>query len=204
MTNTVRYVLALGFVAGMSACDHPCPPKGAVGGVLGDYCDGQVDPEEPPVGAGCQAIDNPDISLQRYERFTPAEKRNNPEAGDPDYIFLAAGREAVVIDGPTIMGAAPLQLQQPAISIVNPRDTGADGYRVVVNRSLSYAVPIDDFEYEVTLARVEVCDQGGAIQSRFIFAAAPAGDGVAHDLTIIPVVGGSPLAPSIPYTIEVR
>ena len=91
--------------------------------MLSTSCNGKAS-AEPSCGGGCQAIDNPDASLQGYMQFTPDQKRNNPEAGNPAYIFLAAGPEAVVIEGPTVMGS--LQIQNPSISIVNPRATGAN------------------------------------------------------------------------------
>src|SRR4051794_28149543 len=50
-------------------------------------------------------IADPAASLDGYSRFVPDEKRNNPSAGAPSYVYLHAGTEAVVIAGPDVASA---------------------------------------------------------------------------------------------------
>jgi hypothetical protein len=206
MTKSVWFVLLVGFTAFLPACKEVCADASGAGGLLGKHCaDVGDDPGGTETGGSCQSIDSAAVSLAGYAQFTPDQKRNNPEAGEPDYIYLAAGREAVVIDGPPATIDGPLQLVAPSIVLANQRATSADGYIVAASPALGYTIAIDDFEYEVALARVELCEQGGKVQSRFIFAASPDGDGVAHDITITAFVNGvSQGAPSAPATIEVR
>jgi hypothetical protein len=138
-------------------------------------------------------------------RFRPSEKTNNPMAGTPTYVYLAAGREAVVLPGPDVPDAAGLfALQSPSIVLVGVRPTSADGYAVTVNPALGYQVAIRDFEAEVSLARVELCQQNGAITSQFVFRANPAASGVAHDITITATANSTKSAPTSPITVEVR
>lgn len=64
---------------------------------------------------------------------------------------------------------------------------------------------IDDFEFEVALARVEMCDVDNVIHSNFVYRANPGANGVAFDITATALVDGVPLAPpSTPVTVEVR
>ena len=154
-------------------------------------------------------INAPAASLDGYALFSPDEKRNNPNAGDPSYVFLAGGSEAVVIDGPTVPSAPGLfTLANPSIALMNPSDFAADGYSVTANGQLHYQVAIDDFEYEVALARVELCEKDQTITSRFTFRGNPMGGplfgGVAHDITIIGTAGAVTSAPTTPVTVEVR
>ena len=79
-----------------------------------------------------------------------------------------------------------------------------DGYEVVVNPALRYDVAIDDFESEVALAKVELCERNGKIESRFFFRGEPRGDGVAHQATITATANGVTSAPTEPVTVEVR
>ena len=201
MTRTVRYLMVLGFAGTLSACSSVCPEGGA-------HCeDPGADPDkvpgDPPLVSadGCQSFGD---TLNDYAQFLPDEKRNNPDAGDLSYIYLTS-HQAVVISGPTVAsGPRPLQLIGPSIFLATSQDGSADGYNVVANENLGYAISIDDFEYELTLARVELCEQGGQVNSRFIFAASGVADGVAHDLRITSVVDGTRRDTSPPYTIEVR
>jgi hypothetical protein len=154
-------------------------------------------------------IDDPASPLAGYTLFSPEEKRNNPNAGDPSYVFLTGGSEAVVIDGPAVPSAPGLlTLANPSIALVNASDFAADGYTVVANGQLRYQVAIDDFEYEVALSRVELCESGNVITSKFTFRGNPIGGmsfgGVAHDITITGAAAGIPTAPSTPVTVEVR
>jgi hypothetical protein len=66
-------------------------------------------------------------------------------------------------------------------------------------------VAITDFEMEVSLARVGLCQQGGSIASQFIFLANPGASGVAHDITVTAVAHSTAIsAPTSPVTVEVR
>jgi len=159
-------------------------------------------------GGACATlvVADPAVSLDGYTRFTPDEKRNNPNAGEPSYVFLAAGSEAVVIPGPDVPSAPGLFVtQSPSISLVGASDVAADGYSVVVNDHLGYQVTIDDFEFEVALARVEMCEADNVIHSNFVYRGNPGASGVAFDITATAVVDGTPLSPSsTPVTVEVR
>ena len=101
------------------------------------------------------------------------------------YVYLHAGTEAVVIAGPDVASASGLfTLMTPNIDLIGATDFSAGRYTVTVNSELGYRVAIADFEYEVTLARVELSEVGQVIQSRFVFGANPTASGVAHDITI--------------------
>jgi len=149
-------------------------------------------------------IADPTASLDGYGRFVPDEKRNNPSAGDPSYVYLHAGTEAVVIAGPDVASATGLfTLVNPSIDLIGATEFSADGYTVTVNGQLGYRVAIDDFEYEVTLARIELSEVSQVIQSRFVFSANPTASGVAHDIAI--TASGAPsLSATAPVTVEVR
>jgi hypothetical protein len=154
-------------------------------------------------------IDDPVEPLDGYTLFSPDEKQNNPNAGEPFYVFLAGGSEAVVIDGPTVPSAPGLfTLDRPVIAMVGATPFSGDGYVVLANSGLRYDVAIADFEYEVALARVELCEKDHAISSRFVFRGNPVGNiffgGVAHDITITGTVRGATTAPTTPVTVEVR
>jgi hypothetical protein len=82
-------------------------------------------------------------------------------------------------------------------------DASADGYAVTVNSQLGYRVAIGDFEYEVTLARVELSEVSQVIQSRFVFSANPTASGVAHAIAIT-ATDARALPATVPVTVEVR
>ena len=150
-------------------------------------------------------ITDPAAPLDGYALFSPDEKRNNPNAGEPFYVFLAAGSEAVVIDGPPVASAPGLfTLANPGIALVGARETSADGYHVTVNPRLQYDVSIADFEAEVALARVELCEKDRTINSRFVFRGNPGASGVAFDITIVGTAGTTVSPPTDPVTVEVR
>jgi hypothetical protein len=181
----------------------------AVGGCssyLGSGADATASAAESP-DAGSVAtlvIADPAASLDGYSRFVPDEKRNNPSAGDPSYVYLQRGTEAVVIAGPDVASASGLfTLVNPSIDLIGATESSADGYTVAVNSQLGYRVAIDDFEYEVTLARVELSEVSQVIQSRFVFSANSTASGVAHDITIT-ASGAQPLSATAPVTVEVR
>jgi len=148
-------------------------------------------------------IADPATSLDGYTRFLPDDKRNNPSAGDPSYVYLHAGTEAVVIAGPDVANASGLfTLMYPGIAL-DGADVVPDGYTVRVNSQLGYGVAIEDFEYEVALARVEMCEVNQVIQSRFVFAANPTASGVAHNIGIT-ATGVPAQSTTAPVTVEVR
>jgi len=150
-------------------------------------------------------VADPALSLDGYTTYPPAKKQNDPRAGEPSYVYLAAGSEGVVIPGPEVpSGAAPFVLASPSIALVGQRETSADGYDVTVNPQFHYAVSIFDFEYEVSLARVELCESGGVIRSQFVFLGNPGASGVAHDIAITAAAGTTMAGPTTPVTVEVR
>ncbi len=168
---------------------------------------------QPPTPGECTplVVSDPAVSLAGYTMYQPDEKRNNPLAGEPSYVYLAAGTEGVILPGPSVTDAPGLfVLQSPSIGKVGLRSdpddpyAAADGYKVVVNRALAFDVAIMDFESEVGLARVELCVRNGQIESRFFFRGEPRGDGVAHQATITATANGVTSAPTAPVTIEVR
>ena len=179
---------------------------GGCSSYLGNGADATA-PAAESVDSGSVAtlvIADPAVSLDGYGRFVPDEKRNNPSAGDPSYVYLHAGTEAVVIAGPDVASATGLfTLVNPGIALTGAAEFSADGYTVTVNSQLGYRVAIDDFEYEVTLARVELSEVSQVIQSRFVFSANPTASGVAHDVAII-AAGAPALSATAPVTVEVR
>src|SRR3954453_22944249 len=149
-------------------------------------------------------IADPSASLDGYGRFVPDEKRSNPSAGDPSYVYLHAGTEAVVIAGPDVASASGLfTLMNSSIALIGAADFSADGYTVTVNSQLGYRVAISDFEYEVTLARVELSEVSQMIQSRFVFRPSRTASGVAHEIAIT-ASGARALPATAPVTVEVR
>jgi hypothetical protein len=179
----------------------------SLGGGCSSYLGSGADAAAPASDTGSVAtllIADPGTSLDGYGRFVPDEKRNNPSAGDPSYVYLHAGTEAVVIAGPDVASAGGLfALMTPRIDLIGATDFSAGGYTVTVNSQLGYRVAIADFEYEVTLARVELSEAGQVIQSRLVFSANPTASGVAHDITIT-AAGAPALSAAEPVTVEVR
>jgi hypothetical protein len=157
-------------------------------------------------GSGaCPVIDNPAATLSGYQQFTPDQKAGDPRAQDPTYVYLVAGREAVVLTGPTTADdGQPFQLRNPTIALANPTDTSATGYHVTVDDHLSYLVDIDDFEFEIELARVEICQTSGQLRSHLVFRGAPLASGVAHSVITRPAIDGVAYFPTAPITVEVR
>jgi hypothetical protein len=158
----------------------------------------------PGPSAGAIFIDN-GLTLD-YTVYEPQEKQNNPAAGDPSYVYLAIGREAVRL------GANPVQDKTPSLFYPDRAaiTKTAVGFVVRLNDRLSYVVEIDDFEGEVALSQVALrrVEAPGLtnLESSFIFTAQGGccGGGVAHSLTIRPVVDGVPGGRSTPYSIESR
>jgi hypothetical protein len=150
-------------------------------------------------------VSNPDAKLDGVALFQPAQKQGDPRAGEPWYVYLAAGTEGVILPGPTVTAADGLLVTgASSLSLVGARQYSADGYHVVVNPSLAYDVAIDDFEYEVTLARVELCPKDGSIESWFIFVGNPGASGVAHTITVGATTTSKVTALQPAVTVEVR
>jgi len=149
-------------------------------------------------------INDPSAPLTGYTEFLPEQKQNNPQAGEPSYVYLAAGSEAVVVRGPDVTGSGLFVLSSPSISLVGKRYFSADGYTVIANPQLRYDVAIDDFEYEVALSKVELCESAGHLESRFVFRGNPGASGVAFDISIGATAAGKTFGPSAPVTVEVR
>jgi hypothetical protein len=158
-------------------------------------------------------IRNPAIDLSQYTVATVEERRNHPDAGELEYAYLRRGKEAVTVPGPSLEspdgalfkleGEEILTSPQPPYR--DPADSFLDNpFRVRVNPRLSFDVMADDFEDEVQLAQVELIREGSSIQTVFTFTGHPSETGVAHDMTITPIVDGTRGTPSEPVTIECR
>ncbi|HXU06303.1 MAG TPA: hypothetical protein VN903_35350 [Polyangia bacterium] len=155
----------------------------------------------------CTVIADPAHPLDGYKQFSPDEKMGDPRAQIPTYVYLVAGHDAVAITGPSIpFTDHGLATHNASIAIENPTSVSASGYFVTVDDHLAYRVRIDDFEFEVALARVELCPTGTVLESRFVFPGITdlLGGGVAHDLTIDAIVDGATVASTSPVTVEVR
>ncbi len=130
--------------------------------------------------------------------FLPEKKISNPAAGDWAYIYLLAGEEAVRIDGPVLQGEEFFVLENPGVHQTD------NGFEVIANSHVSYSVCIDDFEEEIELSEVHMCLEGDTIESAFIFAAAPSGDGVAHNISVKAAIDGIVVDQKNAGSIEVR
>jgi hypothetical protein len=164
--------------------------------------------QPPPSATDCPqvVVTDPAVAMAGVTLYQPGQKLANPAAGDPSYVYLTAGTEGVVLEGPTVTDVAGLASvgAGAGITMVGVRSTSADGYDVVVNPSLRYHVAIADFEFEVALARVELCDQSGNLRSRFVFKGNAGASGVAHTITITPTTTATVTSVPAPVTVEVR
>lgn len=154
-------------------------------------------------------------SPEDYTIYTADEKRNNPEAGDPDYIYLIMGKEGVIIEGPTIdvteiEKADELFLidKTGLIEFINSDEYAyrADGIRAIFNKRFKFEIMIDDFEYEISLeglSEITILKEENLLKTAFTFLAIGNG-GVAIDITINAIIDNEIVATSIPVTIEVR
>jgi hypothetical protein len=151
-------------------------------------------------------VEDRTVSLVGVELFRPDEKRGNPKAGVASYVYLAAGKEGVILTGPSVTPVGQTTLDSPSITMLGVELAyhAAEGYDVVVNADLKFHVAIDDFEFEVALARVELCEQSGELQSQFVFKANEHESGVAHDITISPITTLKVTSLPPPVTVEVR
>tara|TARA_R110002096_G_scaffold16898_1_gene57580 strand:- start:23058 stop:23906 length:849 start_codon:yes stop_codon:yes gene_type:complete len=142
--------------------------------------------------------------------FDPDDKRNDPRAGDPSYIYLLLDKEAVRLTGPSLAGQSEdlFEFRSPSVEVrieTVPEGQHAIGMDVVVNERLTYQFTIDDFEDEGSLiGSASLTLLNGTMQSEFVFAALGS-PGVAHDLTIQAIIDGVPTgAATAPVTIETR
>jgi hypothetical protein len=197
--------------------NDPLSKDPTIGADTAASASGPASTQTPPVASGrtqqgqtvmaCAqlVVSDPAVPLDGIALFSPEQKQGNPEAGDPSYVYLAAGKEGVILPGPSVTTpAGTLATESAAITMVGVRSTSADGYDVSVNASLKYHVSIDDFESEVALAHVELCEQGGEIQSWFVFVGNPGASGVAHRITMTATTTTKVTALQPPVTVEVR
>jgi len=147
------------------------------------------------------------LDLSEYTIYEPEERLSDPAAQSPEYVFLVAGKEAVRVEGPEIEGAVHFVLENEEIREVDHgyfEDYWTTGFEVIVNSHLTYTIAIEDFEGEVDLAKVELGLRDNTIESTFIFAASPSGDGVAHDINITALIDGEGVRSKKARSIEVR
>jgi len=140
----------------------------------------------------------PNLDLSPYTIYEPDERVSDASAQSPDYVFLVAGKEAVMMEGPEVKGEEFFFLEDQQVL------KDGHGFEVTANPHLRYTVSIDDFEDEVDLAEVRLGAKGNAITSTFTFAASESGDGVAHDITITAFLDGREVGRKKARSIEVR
>ena len=154
------------------------------------------------------AIVNPAVTFSGVSIYDPEEKVSDPRAGAPEYVYLVSGLEAVRLIGPEISSSREVDIEDvfyldnEEIKLIGAGEYSAEGYEVMANSHLSYGIAIDDFEYEIDLARVELAIEGGIIHCAFVFVAI--GDGIARDVMITAVVDGNAIGTSPPISIEAR
>jgi hypothetical protein len=141
--------------------------------------------------------------------MAPSGFQHDSRAGDPSYAYLDAGKDAVVLPGPSVSyGASSIAVVSAKITTcVNAESAclGHDGYRVQVNDQLAYVVNIEDWEDEIALGRLELCMNAGALSAQLVFAGVGGylGGGVA-DVTVVAIFNGATSAPTSALTIECR
>jgi hypothetical protein len=155
-------------------------------------------------------------NLAGYRVRAFSELINQPRADEPYYAYLVSGKDAVELQGPTLLAQDPVdtgayKLAALSARVIDPPtlypDWSRDIHEVTLEGPkglLRYVVHGDDLEGEVTLARVWLCRSAGELTSRFVFAAAPDAGGVAHNLTIHALLDATPLRATAPVSIEVR
>jgi hypothetical protein len=79
-----------------------------------------------------------------------------------------------------------------------------DGYLVQVNERLSYLITIEDWEDEIGLGQIDLCLNDGSLTTQLEFAGLSRCDGVAHEVTITPILDNGKGTPTTPITIECR
>ncbi|SEL12227.1 hypothetical protein SAMN05444354_10436 [Stigmatella aurantiaca] len=183
---------------------------GAVSMSMG--CAGEADvPAEPRPQAQqtVQALEilEPTVDLSTYTVYTVAERQGHPEAGEPEYAFLATGLDALKVDGPLLAADSGLFVLDGAGIQKHPEARREDSpytFRVTVNPRLSFDVKMYDYDHEVALAAVKLIPQGASFQSVFVFSTSQVDEGVAHDLVITPFIDGVAGTPTAPVSLESR
>jgi hypothetical protein len=162
-------------------------------------------------GAGADMGDRfhviPNLDLSRYTVYEPEQRTGDPSAESPEYVFLIAGKEAVMLEGPEVKGEEYFFLENQQIRKVDHgyfEDYRTAGFEVTVNTHLSYTVAIEYFEDEVGLAEVRLGAKGNTITSTFTFAASESGDGVARGIIITAFIDGREVESKKVRSIEVR
>ena len=149
----------------------------------------------------------PNLDLSRYTVCEPDERTADPSAQSSEYVFLIAGKEAVMLEGPEVKGEEYFFLENQQIRKVDRgyfEDYGTAGFEVTVNTHLGYTVAIQDFKGDVDLAEVRLGARGNTITSTFTFAASESGDGVAQDIIITAFIDGREVGSKEVRSIEVR
>jgi hypothetical protein len=139
--------------------------------------------------------------------YEPDQRTADPSAESPEYVFLIAGKEAVMLEGPEVKGEDYFFLENQQIRKVDRgyfEDYRTAGFEVTVNTHLSYTVAIEYFEDEVGLAEVRLGAKGNTITSTFTFAASESGDGVARGIIITAFIDGREVGSKEVRSIEVR
>ncbi|WP_245767752.1 hypothetical protein [Stigmatella erecta] len=150
---------------------------------------------------------DPAIDLSTYTLCTVAERQGHPDAGEPEYAYLATGLEALKVDGPLLAADSGLFVLDGAGIQKHPEARMEDApytFRVTVNPRLSFDVKMYDYDDEVALAAVKLIPQGASFQSVFVFSTSQVEEGVAHELVITPFIDGVAGTPTAPVSIESR
>lgn len=145
------------------------------------------------------------INLSSYTIYKADERISDPFAQSSEYVYLIAGKEAVILKGPEISGEEYFMLEDQKIKTVTHgyfEDYSTEGFEVTVNSNLRYTVSIDDYEGEIDLAEVRLGLKGNRITSDFIFIASESG--VAHDVFITALIDGEEVGSKKARSIEVR
>lgn len=140
----------------------------------------------------------PNLDLSRYTVYKPDQRTADPSAESSEYVFLVAGKEAVMLEGPEVKGEEYFFLENQQIREVD------DGFEVTANTHLRYTVTVQRFTDEVGLAEVRLGAKGNTITSTFTFAASESGDGVARGIIITAFIDGREVGSKEVRSIEVR
>jgi hypothetical protein len=153
-------------------------------------------------------LNNPAQSLTGYLQMGPSAYLNNSQAGEPEYLYLNSGKDAVILPGPPVTyGADSVDVSAAQLTTCVGEGAGCpEGYQVRVNERLSYRIKIWDWEEEIALGKIELCLNKGSLTTEFVFAGLGyyLGGGVAHDVTIWPILDGVTGTPTNPVEIECR
>jgi hypothetical protein len=161
--------------------------------------------------ASCQqllVLKNPAQPLTGYLALGPVQYQKDPRAGEPSYVYLDAGKDAVILSGPvTAYAATKVDASAPKLTTCVNEEAACqshDGYLVQVNERLSYLITIEDWEDEIALGQIDLCLNNGSLTAQFIFAGLRTCDGVAHEVTITPTLDNGKGIPTTPITVECR